>query len=1117
MPPPDHAQRQRALNVAHSFIVQAPAGSGKTELLVRRFLALLACVEAPEQILAITFTKKATAEMRKRISDALRGNADNPELRALAAAALANDKKHGWRIIDNTRRLRIQTIDAFCNELVRRMPWSARFGAPPDIVDDPAPLYRDAAKRTLDHIEGARQDADRAQACARLLNAVDADWIRARDLLGEMLRRRDKWMPLLGETDADDRTRHEAMWREFIESELQSIADHLGDDLQVQIAELAHIAAANLHDAGEESPLLAFYDAPDFPAADIGDIDKWRAIGEMLLTAQNDWRKIVTKNQGFPAGPEHKANKARIGELLDKLRTSGDALCESVGKIRKLPGAQFSDAQWQFIRALVELLPLAAAELRLIFKAQNRADYTELTQRAALALGAPDDPTDLALAFDYRLSHLLMDEFQDTSSAHIDLLTKLTAGWQADDGRTLFLVGDPMQSIYRFREAEVANFLQVQRAGLGDIRPESIVLTTNFRSQPALVDWFNKTFVQVMPPQDDIANGAVRYAEAAAHAHINDHADHAADGEVCIHRTHKTTHAAAVATAIATVIKEAQQKTPAQSIAVLGRTRTHLHAIAEALHREGVSFQAVDLQKLNDRAAIRDLLGITRALASPTDRIAWLGVLRAPWCGLTLADLTALCAHDHNATIMELMRDDKITATLSADGRARLVRVEECMTAAVARCGRIGMRQNVEAAWLALGGPATMEADDLGDCQRYLDLLDEMESNRIDITSDNLNVATEELWARGGDDSQVQLLTIHKAKGLEFDAVFLPYLERTTKIDKRELLRWRKLPQQLLIAPLPTAADRDDPFYRYLEHLEAIHAQNELGRLLYVACTRARKHLHLFASVEESADDNMDKRGGELKPPPARSLLKLLWPSIGGELNDAPNAQDAPQIDAQHDGESHPLYRLPHDFRPPRLPPTVGDAARPDSDIERVEFFWADDSARIIGIVIHQILQHIDDYGWAKWRAQKIDAKQKHHWRRQLMDNGIYGQALDAALLRVVEAIEKMRDDPRAAWLFSPDHRDIKTEWPLTAHIADNIRHFIIDRSFIDANGVRWIIDFKSGDHKGGDLREFLDREQQRHLPQMSRYAAALAQFQNHPIKLGLYFPAVAGWREWAA
>ena len=136
-----------------------------------------------------------------------------------------------------------------------------------------------------------------------------------------------------------------------------------------------------------------------------------------------------------------------------------ESLREVLDMLYDLPPATYTDAQWRVIAAIGNLLKHATATLRLVFAVHAQVDFTEVAQAALHALGEDDAPTDLALALDYRVQHLLVDEFQDTSITQYELIAKLTAGWQPGDGRTLFAVGDPMQSIYRFREAEVGEFL----------------------------------------------------------------------------------------------------------------------------------------------------------------------------------------------------------------------------------------------------------------------------------------------------------------------------------------------------------------------------------------------------------------------------------------------------------------------------------------------------------------------------------------------------------------------------------------------------------------------------------------------------------------------------------
>ncbi len=146
---------------------------------------------------------------------------------------------------------------------------------------------------------------------------------------------------------------------------------------------------------------------------------------------------------------------ARCGEV--------PGFCEALHAVRTLPPPRYADAAWAFVEATLALLPTLALHLQLAFARAGETDFSEASLRALQALGDADAPGDLLLAADLRIAHILVDEFQDTSLMQLDLVGKLTSGWSEGDGRTLFAVGDPMQSIYRFREAEVRNFLDGAR------------------------------------------------------------------------------------------------------------------------------------------------------------------------------------------------------------------------------------------------------------------------------------------------------------------------------------------------------------------------------------------------------------------------------------------------------------------------------------------------------------------------------------------------------------------------------------------------------------------------------------------------------------------------------
>src|SRR5579885_405643 len=192
--PSDHLQRAEALNTAISCIVQAPAGSGKTELLTQRFLKLLAEVDEPHEILAITFTRAATAEMRSRILQQLekaRAEKYDPALET-ARKALAHSEKRGWRLLEQPQALNIQTIDSLCLRIAYEQPLLAQMGGHMQPQDDTRPLYDEAARRTLANLGGPGKDIH--EALMHLLARRDNNLAEAQRLIAEMLASRDQWL-----------------------------------------------------------------------------------------------------------------------------------------------------------------------------------------------------------------------------------------------------------------------------------------------------------------------------------------------------------------------------------------------------------------------------------------------------------------------------------------------------------------------------------------------------------------------------------------------------------------------------------------------------------------------------------------------------------------------------------------------------------------------------------------------------------------------------------------------------------------------------------------------------------------------------------------------------------
>ncbi len=1127
----DRAARARAIDPFGSFIVQAPAGSGKTELLSQRFLALLARVDAPEEVLALTFTRKAAGEMRNRVLAALDRAAAGPEpgeephkrlTRELGSAVLETDRARGWNLCRNPARLRILTLDALCASLARRMPVLSGFGAPPRIVEDAEPLYHEAARLTIDEIESGERWSD---AVAHLLAHLDNHLPTVEGLIARMLAQRDQWLRHLMTVD---RAALERTLAEVIGNTLAALRASVPADLVSETILLLRYAAQHLARGGETPAMLAALEQDRLPGADSADAAAWCEIAGVLLKQDGGWRAQVTVKNGFPsssAGAD-RAEKARFKEMKDRMHAllarlgAEDDLNRRLNDARALPPPRYSATQWETVEALSQLLRVATGMLEVIFREQGEVDFIRVAQAARAALGEEDSPTDLALLLDERIRHLLVDEFQDTSLGQYQLLERLTAGWTPGDGRTLFVVGDPMQSIYRFREAEVGLYLRARRDGIGSVALEPLQLIVNYRSQQGIIDWVNAAFPRVLPERGDIASGAVSYAPALAH-------HPARDGAAVTVHPFIGSAPGAEGSAVLEQVQAARAADPQGTVALLVRNRSHLVDSVQALKAAGLRFRAVEIERLAHRPVIQDLIALACALTHAGDRLSWLAILRAPWCGLTLQDLHALVEDARDAAVWTLISDSRRVACLSEDGRRRLERVRAVIGAALAARRRRSLRRQVEGVWLALGGPACVEGrNDLEDAGVLFDLFDEFTAAGDLVDRQALMTRIEKLSARPDTeaDERLQIMTIHKAKGLEFDTVIVPGLGRRPATDPPSLLMWMERPLgDLLLAPIRERGADFDPIYRYIAQLQREKSLLEDGRLLYVAATRAKKRLHLLGHVDARANAG----GSRPALPHPHSLLARLWPVVEAEFT---AVADELAASAEAAGESAPagvtgatrpplLRRLAADWALPDAPATLKLAPSVAASKERVygpvEFQWAGEAARHVGTVAHRLLQHCARSGIAA--LDRLDpARLRSVAEITLTRLGVPAPGLDDAVERVIEALRSTFDDARGRWILDPGHREARSEYALSTLGKQGLVTVILDRTFVDTDGVRWIIDYKTGAHEGGGIEAFLDREQVRYREQLERYAALMRQRESRPIRLGLYFPLLRGWREWA-
>lgn len=1143
----DEDVRLRALNPARSFIVQAPAGSGKTRLLITRYLTLLATVDEPEEIVAITFTRKAAAEMRQRIqtalADAAQATPTAPDsLQRAAAAALVRDRARGWSIAQSPSRFRIQTIDAFNANLARQAPLTTRFGAQPQTAERPQALYAEAARDVLSALDDRNEYST---AIATLLLHLDNDHSKLCGLVAQMLAKRDQW---LRNFPGINFATQSAQLREGLQRTLvgQRVAKFSAADALFSHPELPNREQI-LNQFNYARRNLELREMTVFAGVAANDGVRWAALADSFLTKTDTMRKTVNVSNGFPAtGTDAKPQKEAFVAILKTLSAIPDA-AETLTALRRLPAAQYTDAEWKILEAAWQLLPYAVGCLWQVFARHGQCDFTEVALAADRALGTEDTPTDLALKLDVAIAHILVDEFQDTSQAQFNLLQRLTAQWGMDEGRTLFLVGDPMQSIYRFREAKVGLFLGAQQHGINDIALTPCALTLNFRSHPAIISWINDTFLKLI----GVGNGgSIKYLPSAT-PYVDDDDIEPSQCGVTLHAVAQTLEQtaadvkAAEAAKVVACIQAARTQDATGSIAILVRGRTHLAQILPALRRANIEYVAHDLDRLDQRAVVQDCIALTRALLHDGDRTAWLGCLRAPWCGLSLAELDALFGLNADAknsiSIQQQIQniEEQFSAhDISTASQAALIHFKQAMNAARVNFRNQSLRDCVEQCWLSLNGTACCrEERDVADVSTFFDCLESVEVAGNLINFDTLAEALSGRFsaapsthsaapsALGSSTPAVEIMTIHKAKGLEFDTVIVPGLNQKSANDRPELLLWQELDDDhhdnhsmsMLLAPIAEAAvepnkDASQTIYRYLTQLSSAQQRQEDIRLLYVAATRAAKRLHLLACIKI----DVQKLDADLKPAP-NSLLAALWPALGERFATlafkaahevVPKVESATSLP---NAAIEPQRLVREEFAPIAVP-----IPRP-----RINHNWQhanaqNNIARHTGTVIHEWLARIADEGITSWNAPKIGTLGSII-AQQLAALGILNDTQAVAVVQT--QLQAFLSSQRGRWLLQP-HAHARSEWQLAGNIDGNIVHATIDRSFVDEAGVRWIVDYKTATPTTSeDLQQFLAAQQQQYESQLHQYAVLVSRLastsETTKIMLALYFSSTDSWQQW--
>ncbi|MEM9620395.1 MAG: UvrD-helicase domain-containing protein [Pseudomonadota bacterium] len=1008
-PVPDEAARDLALDPQRSCIVQAPAGSGKTTLLAQRYVNLLVRVQRPEEILAITFTKKAAAEMRHRVLALLHSDTEqNRQIRQ-------RDAELQWHLFTNPHVLKIQTIDSFAMQLASRTPNLQQAGI--RIETNPAPIYAAATDAFIGQL---LRNNTNATLIAEFIAFMGNDISRVQRLLVHMLGRRDQWQQVVTSVAASSRS---GRLSSLLNEAIQQLQDAFTSQLQAQLNEADRAQLQLL------SSLLGTNNLRDTVAP--------------MLTNAGALRKRISPQQ-----VPDKAQRQHLSEWLKDLHERD--LAGVFATFGKLPALLTGPDTTTTVSLCCICLSLVLIELDTLFSNRGITDFPGLLLQAQEALRDETGPTDLALYLDSRIQHLLIDEFQDTSRSQAEFFGKLIEEWSSEQGNTVFLVGDPMQSIYRFRDADVAIFTETQQRGLGGVPLERVALSANFRSAAPLVHWCNYLFASQFGHATQAVSGTLgevphnpaepmsgRPGGKVESLQFDD-----SDAEI----EYLTAH-----------IEACLAADSGCSVAVLCRARQHITPLLAHLQSTGIEYQATDMDSLADKPVISDLMSLYQVLLTPAEQLPWHALLRCPMFGCTLGQLSAWTA-------------DQLFPAALQNGEAHHKRLFAALQWAQAQLHEVPLREVLEGCWIRCGGMSAYTADEHRDARAWFDLVEDLQHAAYEL--ETVTLALAELYASSATNAQLQVMTIHKAKGLEFDHVVVPNLSQRSRPDELELLSWRPYRQGLLMGA------QGDDIHRWLRFEEQQRARNEEKRLLYVACTRARQSLVVSYVGDKPA-----------------GLAALLQHTASAAPNVSVNSfnHTNPQQQLFHE---QTLRRLDPNYRwqPPPYPalPAAGASATTADLI-------GDRDEVMLGNLVHRALAWFAEAPLARrpaWPAQM---------RRWAIELGATASQLEPLFAAATRQMQTTLADADGEWLLSPLPQ-AASELALSAR--DGL-HIVLDRTFV-SKGERWIVDYKTAQPSPGTSKAaFVTTQVNRYRPQLSRYKGVAAGLFPEPIRLALYFTAL--------
>jgi ATP-dependent helicase/nuclease subunit A len=1080
--PHDGAIRALSIDPRRSMVLMAPAGSGKTTQLLFRLLACLTVSQRPEEILAITFTNKAAKEIVERVVGALAMAAIGVEptaaheipLYRLSRLVLERDKEMGWNLALNPARLQIMTFDSYCARLAAMTPIMSGLGGG-RTSEDPSLVYREAILETLGSVNDEGIPDVLREALEAVLSFAKNRFELLVPMFGSLLAKRDQWVGDALNLDIDSMSN--AVSSLVASSACEAQAAIYGSGLSDAV-DLLQRASGELDDFGwAANPVM------DSSTEGLAFL---RNFASFILTGDNTLRAVVNVKNGMPAG--HPITK-EMNTLLKGLKGTDASVVSLLVTAKTLPDSDYPEQSAVMAKHLTIILRYLMANLMLAFDRTATVDFPEVAQRAIQSLGCGGEIGEALLEED-RIRHLLVDEAQDTSPSQHNLLLKLIEAWEQGDDRSVFFCADRFQSIYLFRGATPDLFNQmVSDRSFGPKELEIHHLVVNFRSSPAVVEWNNNTYEQVFAGTDSTFVRSVPFR----------------DYEGGVNLEPITSGSLGEAARVVEIIQDEFAKDPQQSIAILVRGRSHLKDILPALKEAGISASGTDIDPIADSQPVSEVIALIRALWHDADKTSWISVLRAAFVGLSWEDCLAVTSG--HKVIPIALGMESVRERLSPDGKVRVQRLLDVLESIRAASRGDELVWAARSAWVSLGGVSTVDETEMEDVNTVFSLLLKHTATGDLVDPQAFFNAVDKLYA-SPKAGQVQIMTIHKSKGLEYDSVIMPGMHKGSAPDDKPLFYWRRVNGHFVLAPNLGGQDEETPesrLFSFVGKLVKADLRDEINRLAYVGTTRTVRQLYMLGCINAAVE------GKETKPP-AGSLLNCLWGSVGEAFGNAQAMETVTRevvacVPSKARLDASFKVELPTDCF---IPAATNDSLPTENELEDElrESEGNDFRAKTIGIVYHRVVELIGKEGGECWTVERLDTKTQAI-ASLLRREGFPIREIPAAARKIRELVATTLNSNRGQWLLKK-REEGGQEVKISGYRNGRWIHRILDRPFVD-DGYYWITDWKSSMCPDDmSLEDFIAREVRKYAAKMKEYKLAVIDAGvTLPIRTGLYLAAV--------